>query len=179
MAIIKPSSKFKGQRMPFGKHKNALIETVVLKHPDFIDWLTRKDQLSAFEWVYEHMNDCVTIFDKKPLVNASCSGNVDAARCKKPATRFSLAYNSTSIYYWCDDCDAYQLGANGLTEARGYHGALFHVRGSIGRRRADYRTVIKSLLKAKGLKGNLTDRKIVKFLYGADAEPARVVDEDE
>jgi len=96
---------------------------------------------------------------------------VDKKKCTKPVTRFSLYPGSRTPYFWCDDCDPEQQGAvNTLTIGTQYYEALFHIWASCDRNRPNYRGVIKSLARAKGFAGNITEKNIIKFIHGPDSE---------
>ena len=171
MAIIKPSNKYKGKRFNHGRHEGKLIEVVLLRHPDYIKWLSEKSA-DGFGWVHDHVEKCVERFDALPFLNVQCRGQVNGVPCTNPVTRFSMYPNSTSLLYWCDTCDPYQQGASKtLTVSARYYDALFHVWATTSRNRPYYRNIIEGLAAAKGLTGNYTERNVIKFLYGPNAEP--------
>ena len=171
MAIIRPSNKFRGRRYPHGRHEGKLIELIILKYPDYINWLSRRAQSQGLPWLYTYIHNCITAFDALPFVSR-CRGSIDGRRCANPVTRFTLYPNAMTPYCWCATCDPYQQGAaKTLTEATGYHEALFHIWATTSRNRAYYRNVIKGLARAKGFKGSFTEKKVIKFFYGPYAEP--------
>jgi hypothetical protein len=167
--IIRPNNPYKGRRHPNGRHQGQLIETVIIKSPDYIRWLSEQLPHPGFQWLYDYIRECIDVFDGKPFV-ATCAGKIGTERCGNPATRFTMYPNSVSLYFWCDICDPEQLGAVGkLTEGTCYYEALAHVAHTCEGRRAGYRSIIKSIAKAKGLPKRVEEQQMIEFFYGPEA----------
>lgn len=163
--IICPKKRF-GHDYPINPHKGKLIETVVLKYPDLIYWMAEKDPPHGSEWLPGYIGKCADLFDAKPFTR-ECARRT----CTRTATRFSLYPDSTKPMFWCATCDPEQFGAHDLTVSSRYYDALRHIGLSSSPTRHGHRNVIRSLAEAKGLTGNMTEKKIIQFFYGPDAKP--------
>lgn len=157
----------KGTVMPINPHKGKLIETVVLKYPDFIRWLGSQPWNANFQWLYDLIEELKEKFDEKPLINASCAGRSCGKSCSRRPTRFTLYSGSWEAVFWCPDCDPLQGGANEtkITIVNTYDDAVFHA-WRFDLPRLSYRKLIRQLAEVKGLTGNFTDKNVLAFFYG-------------
>lgn len=166
--IIKPKKKFFGRRYPISPREGELVETVVLKYPDLVNWMSEKDAPHGSEWLPDYIQKCVDLFDAM-VFTKSCNGKAGGQRCVRTATRFALYPDSAEPTYWCAACDPFQLGASDLTISNRYYDALFHIDEMDGTR-VQARSLIRALAQGKGYSGNFTELKIVRFFYGPEAE---------
>ena len=152
-------------KMPIGPHKGDIIETVIIKYPDFIFWLAERDPDPKFQWLYDAIQERVDIFDTKPFTNVQCAGRIDGVECTSPVTRFSLYRGSSIPSFWCSECDPLQLGASeGKIEIHTtYYDALWCL-DRADANREQKQNLIRRLTEAKGVTGNLTEKKLVEFL---------------
>jgi len=158
--------------MPIGPQQGKLVERVIITHPDFINW-SFTNLHGGFRWLLNHMQECIELFDEKPFSSEDCAGKVDGSPCTRPVEGMSLFSKSPRPAFWCSECNPLQLGAssNKLTMCCTYDDALFHVRCYDGKR-SEQRFLIREMAKAKGLIGNVTDQKLLKFFYEDDFIPA-------
>lgn len=163
--IIKPQYNF----MPNGPHEDKRIETVIIKFPDYIFWLAERDPNPKFRRLYDAIQRRVDVFDAKPFTNEQCAGKNAGMECTRPVTRFSLYRGSSIPSFWCSECDPLQLGANeGKIEVHAtYYNALWCLHRANATREPK-QSLIRRLAEAKGLTGNLTERKIRDF-FGVNA----------
>ncbi|MCP4455713.1 MAG: hypothetical protein GY809_29995, partial [Planctomycetes bacterium] len=57
-----PTERQQGVPIPFRRHKDKLIEQVVITHPDFVWWLLGQQELDQFAYVDEHIRWCIKVF---------------------------------------------------------------------------------------------------------------------
>lgn len=164
--------------MPIGRHKGELIESVIIKHPDFIFWLSEQDSTPGFQWLYDYIQQRIDTFDAKPFVNAKCAGKTEGQPCLQQVSRFALYRKSGIPTFWCDECDPLQLGANEskLAIRTDYYPALFFL-DCYACTREQKRTLIRRLADAKGLTGNVTDQKALDFFYPPQGDEPNVKDD--
>ena len=160
-----------GQWWPIGKHRNIGIVEVIIRYPDYITWWNQRDYYPGFDWLDEHIEKRIGVFDRKPFSNAKCAGKVNGILCTRPVTRATCYATNSSPAFWCDECDPTQLGATAakLTTVKTYYEALTHARWCSGPQTAQ-RDIIKHMAIAKGLKRPWTEKKIYRFLHGLPLE---------
>lgn len=109
-------------------------------------------------WVDEFKR-LIAKFDARPF-ETPCAG------CGATATRASAYRNSSSLMFWCDNCDPYSSGADRgkLTMIRTYQEALRHVGGTFTAPRTEKRNIILALAHGKGLAKRLTEDAAKAFL---------------
>lgn len=137
-------------QITFGKHSGKSLELLLLKEPDYVCWILEQagayGQMKAAQAQAEKL---IRKFNAKSVVK-SCSGR----NCENLATRCTVySKNVQSPYWWCDDCDPYQAGANRgkIQPISSYQDAVQHVGLYCSARKADLKDLIKSLARAKGL----------------------------
>lgn len=152
--------------MPIKPHKGKLIETVIIRYPDFINWFDGLEHHSGFQSLYDYIDECIEIFDNKPYT-ISCKGKVNGDPCLRPPTYASVYRRTADPVFWCDECNPCQLGATEekLSRVSSYREALNHVTAQ-AQTRENYRLIIRRMAEAKGLTGKRTDEKILHFFYG-------------
>jgi len=153
--------------MPFRPHKGMLVEKVILVYPDFIAWLYEKKRLSKFDYLYDHIDKCIEIFDSKPFALVRCRGKIEQEPCIRPVTRMTLYPGSPRPHFWCDKCDIWKFtdAYEFLDEARTYREALHFIKYSCKGIRLLSRYLIKQIYQAKGLTGMLTKKRILSFFH--------------
>ena len=137
--------------MPFKKYKGEIVQNLILRKADYIDWLRKKSELDRFEWLYDGIAELVKKFDDTPIIDGCC-GKVDGMPCQRQATRFSFYWGRTDPMCWCEECDPLQTGADRtrLYVLSDYYTALQLV-GMHSKSRKAKRDVIKEMAQAKGL----------------------------
>jgi hypothetical protein len=166
--IIKPhKAPPTGREMPIGPREGMLIESVIVRYPDFIFWLAERDPNPGFEKLYTYIEKRVETFDAKPFDHAQCSGRIAGQPCTRAVKRFSLYRGSGILNFWCHLCDPLQLGGNEtkIEILNKYYDGLSFLEVS-GATRDQMRKFVRRLAEAKGLAGNVTDRAVLKFFYG-------------
>lgn len=127
-----------------GKHKGKTAALVILKYPDWVEWLIAKHPENSLVAEFRRL---IEIMNKKPFIE-------NCRSCEKLAVRAS-AYRNTpdDLYLWCDTCDPYGTGANHgkLYIVTTFNSALEHVNYTCEGRRSDKRIIIRELAQAKGL----------------------------
>ncbi len=135
-------------QVAFGKHAGKSVELLMFKEPGYVHWLLQQSPSGALLVVQRHAHSLMKKFDAKPL-HRQCHGH----NCSALATRATVYGNSLAPYWWCDNCDPYEAGANSgkLQGVRTYSEALTHVEFYCGGRKSDYVALVKYLAQAKGL----------------------------
>jgi hypothetical protein len=82
-------------RLEFGKHKGKTPEEVLLKYPDYAQWMIEHLPASLHQTIIGRMQD----FDDKGITK-HCHG-----KCGRKATRASACGDSGQLLLWCDKCD--------------------------------------------------------------------------
>lgn len=151
-------------KMPIAPHNNKLVSAVIVRFPDFIYWLAERTPIAEFDWLYEHIQEQVDIFDGRPFTQVTCAGRVDGQPCTLAVKRYSLYQKSAMPSFWCATCDPLQLGANEdkLATYTGYYDGIRYVH-RFGANRLRKRALVRRLANAKGLTGNFTERKVMEF----------------
>lgn len=140
-----------------GKKEGKSTQELVLKEPDWVQaFLSKVKEGKVFSAFKAH----IEAFNSRPF-EQKCFG------CKGPATRASLHIgNAKDPYYWCDDCNPYNLGAvdGKLVIVTSYRRALEFVDWYCGGSRTDKRFLIRKLAVAKGLPGRVGQKEAATFL---------------
>ena len=149
--------------MRFGKHEDKSVELVVLKFPDYVEWMrTRKEKPGRLRGALADAKELIERFDNKPFV-VKCNGY----KCRNVATRCSL-YKDYVVdpHWWCDECDPYSLGAQPgrLALLSKYFQAIRHVEMHCGGVRSTCRKLIIELARAKGLPKRAMEKQAQEFL---------------
>ena len=115
----------------FGKHGGMSVGTLVLKEPNYVEWILQQQNPSGqMVRVQAEVQRLIDLFDSKPFQTRKCGG------CGKPATRCSVYRDNVhSLCWWCGSCDPYQTGATDgkLELVSTYQGALMGASGfSVG-----------------------------------------------
>jgi len=131
-----------------GKYKGESVETVVLKHPDYVIWVlsipSPTGQLAEMKIEMERL---IEVFDRKPFKKRCSDEN-----CGKPATRFTIHGRFLAPFFWCDGCDPYRSGAvdGKLSEIRTYREALKFC-DIPDEHKINHQVMITKIARAKGL----------------------------
>ncbi len=145
-----------------GKHKGKSVSEVVLKHPQYVKWvLEQTDATGQLKTIQKEMFRLIEIFNSKPFAK-KCYGN----NCNNSATRCSAyADNFQSLYWWCNNCNPYQSGANEgkLYSISTYQNALAYVQIVHNNSITVSSALIKRLAQEKGLPTRVKKGDIEKF----------------
>jgi hypothetical protein len=131
-----------------GAHKGTSMDILVLKQPDYINWLLPYDAKGPLEAMKTEAVRLVDVFDAKELV-VSCSGD----GCKRAASRFSMYGADVTPMCWCADCDPHLLGAKPgkIQVMQTYRDCMAHVTRHCGAQKNAYIEVIKRVARVKGM----------------------------
>jgi len=91
-------------RIDFGKHKDEIVEYVMLHDPSYIKWVL--DQAKPSKKLADLKNEIVRlmdIFDWKPILSR-CTGH----NCNRNATRAAVYQHDIIPSWWCDLCSPTQ-----------------------------------------------------------------------
>jgi len=148
----------------FGKHDGESVIEVVLKNPEYVNWvLENTDATGQLRVIRNEMLRFIDIFNSKPFTQ-KCWGN--SHNCDKPATRCTTHREDCfALQWWCDECNPYQNGASPgtLYVISTYQNVLGYVSGVCKNRKEDYVSFIKRLAQEKGLPKRLKKGDIEKF----------------
>lgn len=137
-------------QVTFGKHKGKSVGYLLLKEPDYLKWLLEQPKSEgAMAKVKAEAIRLISIFNSKPFIR-KCEGK----NCQAPVSKYTTYRGSTSsISYWCDSCDPYQLGAmkGKLSEHSTYNEAIRHIELTCGATKDGYKSIIRELALSKGL----------------------------
>jgi hypothetical protein len=131
-----------------GVHKGTSMEILVLKQPDYINWLLPYDARGPLGVMKTEALRLIEVFDAKEIV-AACS----ADGCKRAASRFSMYGDDVSPMCWCAECDPHLLGAQRgkIHLMQTYRECLAHVTKRCGARKRAYVENIERVSRVKGL----------------------------
>lgn len=151
----------------FGKHATLDVRQLVLRHPDYVQWMLEQSQTGGrMALVAAKAREYITAFDSKKFA-ATCPGTIKGVQCGRVVTR-GTAYQSSGgfngdMYFWCDTCDPYQFHANAvLIEVRKYSDA-WRVAKQYGEGKSDCIAIVKSLARAKGMPKRVTESALTSF----------------
>lgn len=145
----------------FGKYRDELVQTIVLKNPDYTRWIISQNNATGqMKVVQIEIMRLIAIFDKKAL-NTKCAGK----NCNKAATKATVYLNNLAPHWWCDNCNPYQLGANSgkIQEIKTYLQALTHVDIYCNGNKTDKKNIIRRLAQAKGLPTRVGNKQAEEF----------------
>lgn len=143
----------------FGKFQGRFVEELILKEPEYIDWILRvPNPRGSMLEVVEAAVRLIGIFDAKPLIKP-CRGT----DCGKLATRCVVYGQTLSLSFWCDGCDPYSLGAaRGMLRAfPGYRDACMQPWGTGNPK--ELKTLIRDVARAKGLPNRVGQNEAITF----------------
>lgn len=148
----------------FGKYKGELPGAVLIKDPDYVEWvLGKKDAHGSLKELRGEFIRLIKIFD-----SADFETICEASKCMQKATRCTAyRHNYASLHWWCDECDPYSSGASQgkLRELRSYMGALRYLRSERLRSKKDKETLIRKLAQDKGIGKRLTKKAVQDFFW--------------
>jgi hypothetical protein len=140
-------------RLKFGKHKGKTHEEVLLKHPDYAQWMIEHLPESAHQAIISRMQD----FDDKPFT-ADCDREYG-----RKATRVTACGDSSGLCFWCDECDPLSNGARRVAIIYSLTGLLQHVDANADGNRALKRRIVRRLAAAKGLPKRVGEKEALDF----------------
>lgn len=143
----------------FGKHSEESVQKLLFSEPSYVEWiLDQPEPRGRLKAARQEVLRLRAHMDGKPF-------KVHCAGCGGAASRASAYWNSDSLFFWCEDCDHYQLGANQgkLAIVRSYEDALRHAKFRCGDNEKIKKSVVKQLAQAKGLKSKLTAKALDEF----------------
>ena len=138
--------------MSYGKHAGKQVAWILLKLPNYANWLLREAHPSV---EVEFMAALVHRFDELPYTKQCCCSD-----CNNIATRLIL-YNGlyTGEYWFCDECDPYSKGASKsakLTSVSSIWVAMNMQESSL---------LVNKLSKAKGAPERKTAKALARFFH--------------
>ena len=142
-----------------GVHKGRSMEELVLKEPAYVHWLLGQSPSGPLLAMKNEAKRLIVKFDAKPYV-VKCF-----EPCGNQVTRLSVYGDNIAPYWWCAGCDSYGQGANAgkLQIFSTYGSALKHVEYFCAGKTSDYRLLIKSMAKAKGIPARVGDAQLKAF----------------
>jgi len=147
-------------RIEVGQYNGTEIEVIVLKYPEYVAWILRKECYNKLAEAKIEIMRLIEIFDRKPITK-NCMGH----NCTSNATRCTVFGSLINLYWWCDSCDPLQSGALAIQiqVIKKYGEALRHVELYCGGHKKYYRSLIGLMAKAKGLPNRVDDQKAINF----------------
>jgi hypothetical protein len=147
----------------FGRHKGMSLEVLVLQHPDYAAWMLFKESANCM--LAEARGEArrlIQIFDERPFV-AGCQGQ--DPDCDRPATRGSVYKGTTGTFWWCDECDPYQMGASPrkLEIVRSYTDVIYFVEAFCDASKNALKALISEMAEAKGLPTRVDENQAAAF----------------
>lgn len=140
-------------RIDFAKHKDEIVECVMLEDPSYVKWVL--DQAKPSRKMAELQNEIVRlmdIFDRKPILSR-CAGH----NCNRNATRAAVYRYNIIPSWWCDLCHPIQ-DSNFEDKPQmiyAYQDALNYVSRCCRDRKSDYQQLIQALARSKGLRSRI------------------------
>jgi hypothetical protein len=147
-------------KIQHGKHIGKSIELVMLKDPNYIEWILNEPNPNG--WlitVKREILRLIDLFDRKPFIR-KCTG------CKeKVAIRASLCDDNPIPWWWCNDCEPNlsEILKGRIHFVITYTQALDHIRNYGGRRKGDLNYLIHLLAEAKGLPKRVGEKQARSF----------------
>lgn len=146
----------------FGRHQGKLLEQLVLKEPEYVEWiLAQPNPRGQMIAVQSELQRLIAKFDSKPFIEI-CQGS----ECDNNATRMVVYMSNTTVpTWWCDSCDPYQNGADRgkLQAISKYRNARSHVAVYCNGRKSDHVRLIRAMARAKGLAKRVADAQAEAF----------------
>lgn len=141
-----------------GVHKGKSMEELVIKEPAYVHWLLGQSPSGPLLAMKAEAKKLVKAFEAKPYT-AKCFN------CGQSASRLSVYGNNIDPMWWCHNCDPYSQGANQgkLQIFETYTAALRHVDFFCAGKKSDYRSLVKSMAKAKGLPARVGETQLQNF----------------
>jgi hypothetical protein len=153
----------------FGKHRGRSVETLVLKEPDYVQWmLSQQDPSDAFAEACEHACLLIERFDAKPL-----RGLCSSPGCERPPAFASVAANGYRPVWCCELCDPFSPGdARGKFRiVRTFWDAVAHIDTTCDGRKEDLRLLVEDMARAKGLPDRVGEAEALAFFRENQAKP--------
>lgn len=147
-------------RIQTGKNAGKLSEVVFLKTPDLAQWMMKKAPENGLTTDFKRLK---RIFDKKPITEEVCYG------CNDTAVRASAYEKTSSLYFWCGDCEPYDSGARSgtLSIVTSFDSLMNHADFACQGNRTIKRNLVKHFSEAKGLPKRVTEKVAQEFFGGA------------
>jgi hypothetical protein len=132
--------------LTFGKHRGKTVEEVMIEEPGYIAWaLNVVGATGKLQAARGEMIRLVRLFDEAPLL-VSCRRE----GCQNRATRFSVYLGSPQPWSFCDQCEP--PGPHGkVAFIDTYLGAAYYAQACCNDRKADAKTLVRAMARAKGL----------------------------
>jgi len=139
-------------RIDFGKHKDEIVEFVMLEDPSYIKWvLDQKNASGKLGELQSEIMRLMDIFDRKPILSR-CTGH----NCNRNATRAAVSRFNPVPSWWCDQCSPAQDSNEDKPKiVCTYRDALNYAARHTGRWESDYQNLIQALARAKGLRSRI------------------------
>ena len=136
--------------MKVGIHEGTLVETLVLKRPDYVAWvLTQTNATAGLQECRDEAIRLIEKFDAKPILR-----KCHRANCPNTATRYTVYVKDVRTpFCWCSSCDPHRGGAEKgkLTEIISYKDALRYVAKTCKGGATNYKALIRAMAITKGL----------------------------
>jgi hypothetical protein len=146
------------QTITFGKYRGIYLPRLMITKPYYIIWLFEN---SAAICNLHSLKIFIRLFNERPFVNRSCS------HCGIRATRLSLYMHDPSlrILWWCGQCDSSSSGGDSgrLKVIHSYKDVVCNAKDWCGAPNQNCSRLIREMFNAKGIDGNLTDKKLRAF----------------
>jgi hypothetical protein len=143
------------------KHFEKPMELLVLTDPEYVVSLLRFDEPGgSLSKARSELIRLIRVFDGLPLTTRCQSPD-----CRRRATRFSAYKRTVRMVPICDKCNPYHMGASSgkLSVVQTYQDAVSHVMESCRGRKADLKSIIRTLAEAKGLPGRVSEVQALSF----------------
>lgn len=145
-----------------GEHKGKLPGAVVINHPDYVQSLLAKHNVTGSQAdLKADFQRLINIFDNTPYTKMCASPGCRNLAVKCTAYRYAFNY----LQWWCDSCDPYGSGAplGTLRQITSYRDALRYIDQENNRSVSAKRTLVRMLAQAKGLPKSVTRKAVAKF----------------
>lgn len=145
--------------LDFGKYSGRSAQQVLFAHPCYVNWLLQKRSLQGSAAVVASFwRECLEKFNKLPY-------KVSCELCEAPAKKLTVPIGAIASKLWCQSCNPYSLQARSgsLVLIVTYKDAVEHVQTTCTRLDLA-RKIVRTMAKAKGLRGQFTNKAISQFL---------------
>lgn len=143
-------------RLRFGAHQGRTTEALLLRAPDYAEWVLGHSPGGA---IAKDFGDLIDAFDSKEL-------RVPCTVCARPARRLYAYRDSAILIPRCESCTLYQdSGAESVARPiSSFREALDHVSQTFSRaHRRGKRRIIRKLAAAKGCPARITEATAAAF----------------
>lgn len=158
----------------FGKYAGESLEMLLIKHADYVCWMfTQPAPSGSLRETLREARRLIAVFDRKAFADTCCRPG-----CDNVATRCTVHGRNMDMWPWCNECDPFGGGAcqGKLQEIRTYNDALAHVFAYCGGCKDDYNYLLRNFVKAKGIQGNLTEKRL-RVLFHEGWSPRHPLDD--